>query len=271
MRAEPLDPSRRPDPEAWFDARVRPLAVYGPAGDDADTWVPVAAPPPDGTLATIEENAAAEQDAPSRVALTWAAGGLAGMVATALTVAAVRDGVVIRAGLERPEGTEGWIRDMRLRGGDLAVGGRHPWSGAPGVGYVPDGVLGRAVVEAVIAHCGPVIEALALRSRRGRPGLWAQVADAVGHAAAAVCAADPDRRHSDVIAGVTAVLGAPGAPWPARPTIRSVPAPPGPVLVVHRGSCCLAYRCGEASYCGTCLFRSPGDVAARVVAHAAGS
>ncbi|WP_217924155.1 (2Fe-2S)-binding protein [Miltoncostaea oceani] len=269
----PAAPPAPPDPAAWFDARVRPLAVHGPAGDDAtDTWIPVGAPPSEGTLATIEERAAAEQEAPPRVALTWAAGGLAGMAATALTVAAVRDGVVIRAGLERPAGPEGWIRDMRLRDGVVAVGGDHPWSGAPGVGHVPDGVLGRAVAEAVVEVCGPVVAALAARSRRGRPGLWAQVADAVGHAAAAVCAADPGRRHATVIAGVTGVLGAAGAPWPARPVLRSVPAPGGPVMVVHRGSCCLAYRCGaDAAYCATCLFRPPGEVAERVVAHAAGA
>jgi len=41
------------------------------------------------------------------------------------------------------------------------------------------------------------------------------------------------------------------------------------VLVVHRGSCCLAYRCETTpapEYCVTCLFREAADVTARVVA-----
>ena len=88
-------------------------------------------------------------------------------------------------------------------------------------------------------------------------------------AASPVSSAEPRRPHDELIAAAQALLEAPGAPWRTAPGLRSAPTERGPGPVVHRGSCCLAYRCETTpapEYCDTCLFREAPDVTARVVA-----
>ena len=60
----------------------------------------------------------------------------------------------------------------------------HPWCGRRGVETLPDRASLQVEAIAEIARtCTPVIELLATRSRRGRAGLWAQIADSIGGAA----------------------------------------------------------------------------------------
>jgi hypothetical protein len=91
-----------------------------------------------------------------------------------------------------------------------------------------------------------------------------------------------------VICAIERLLRAPGAPWKQAPRFWIATTGRGAVVVKHRRSCCLSYRCdrdaraeapgeeldpaylerfGDAPphYCTTCLFRPPEDVEARAV------
>jgi hypothetical protein len=146
--------------------------------------------------------------------------------------------------------------------------------------------LPQAFARLLAERWGPLIGTLADRSGRGRAGLWAQVADALGGTTAAVLAADPECPPEELVAATRRLLEAPGAPWGARPALRLLEDGSRPALVLHRGSCCLAYRCDVPGseeldpgsverafrarfgddpprYCDTCLFRDAADVDAR--------
>jgi hypothetical protein len=239
---------------AWFDAGVRPLVAYSPDAEGA-AWRPAEAAPTAAEMDAIADAARADGATP-RIALTWAAGWQAGAMAMALAAGVLRDGLLLRGGLEVLVHRGGWVADVRVDDARAAVGPASP----------------AAFADAVAALCRPTVEALAGRSGRGRAGLWAQVADGVGWAAAAMAGAEPSRPHDEVIAAAQALLEAPGAPWRTAPGLRTASTVQGPVLVVHRGSCCLAYRCETTpppEYCDTCLFREAADVTARVVAASA--
>ena len=272
----------------WFDARVRPLVSYAPDTPGAH-WRAAGAVPPAPELEALLARAEADGTVP-RVALTWVAGWQGGAVAIAAAIGLLRDGVLVRQGLEILVHPDGWIADMRVRAGrGLAAAGHRP------LGDVATGTshdLPAAFADLLAERCTPLVGALADRSGRGRAGLRAQVADAAGAAATVVAAAEPERPQDELLAATRRLLDAPGVPWRTRPALRRV-GDDGRVLVVHRGSCCLAYRCDAPEepaepdalrraylerfgddpprYCDTCLFRDAADVDTRAAWFAARS
>ena len=113
----------------------------------------------------------------------------------------------------------GWCADARLGAdAEVAVAAGHPWCGRPGVETLPDRASLEAEAIAEIARaCTPIIEVLATRSRRGRAGLWAQIADSVGGAAHSLHDAEPQIPTDTVIGATEQLLHAPGAPWKQTP------------------------------------------------------
>lgn len=267
----------------WFDERVRPLVRY-PTGGGSE-WVPMERVVEAAALERIEEHQRRGAGAPAKVALTTAAGWTAGYVTAALAVGVLRDGVLVRLGADpgaaalRDAG--GWLCDLRLGPqAVVAVAADHPLAGEPGVEVVDDPA---AALGAEVARvCGPWIDAIATRSRRGRNGLWAMAADAIGTATSTVAAADPERPLTEWVAAAQDLLARPGSPWRHQPKlwITGADADGSPRVVQHRSSCCLWYRCDpdladdpptaraakeeEPNYCSTCLFREPADIEARV-------
>lgn len=296
---------------AWFDERVRPLLRYAP-GDDA-AWVPLADVASETALAGIEARQLAGAGAPPRVSLTTAAGWMSGYAAAALATGLLRDGVLLRlsaaTGGEGRREAGGWLSDLRFRDAPILVPPGHPLAGAPGAQVVADPAA--AFGDEVAAACGPWIDAIAVRSGRSRSGLWAMVADSVGGVARTLAATHDDRAYAiplattpsgrapsredgtdgdrgprtlaDWSAAANGLLERPG-PWKRGPQLRVAHHPGGPVLVQHRVSCCLWYRCDpdladdpaavraaieeEPNYCSTCVFRTPEDVEARALADA---
>ena len=263
----------------WFDARVRPLVRY-PTGDGA-TWVALDDVVAEPALEQIEDRQLREAGAAQKVALTTVAGWTAGYVAAAIAVGVLRDGVLVRLSAARHaealRDSGGWLADVRFADAPLAVAADHPLSGGAGVEVVDDPASGfGAEITAVLS---PWIDVLATRSGRSRNGLWAMVADAVGSTTATLASAEPSRSLAGWAESVDALLAREGAPWRRRPSLRVVDDPTGPVLVSHRSSCCLWYRCDpdladdpiaaradideEPNYCSTCLFRDASDVEAR--------
>ncbi len=282
--------------EDWFAERVRPLV-----GDEAEDCVDGAWGGPGEGLSSEELDAIVSHmrrcdGAPERAALTMLAGWNAGYVAWVIASAMLRDGVLVWA--SRPgvlsvlRRRHGWCADARLgTAAEVAVATGHPWCGRPAVETLPDRASLEAEAVAEIARaCTPIIELLATRSRRGRTGLWAQVADSVGGAAYPLHDAEPQIPIDAVIGATERLLHVAGAPWKHTPDFWLADAASGPVLIKHRGSCCLYYRfdpdAGEEQpprpdaaqlerfgddpphYCATCLFRKPEDVEARMVFHA---
>jgi hypothetical protein len=121
----------------------------------------------------------------------------------------------------------------------------------------------------------------------GRRALWAEIADAFGTA----LAFDP---HLPVdpaaLARLDAALDAPTAPWGKRPRLGIGDSDAGPLYLMQRAGCCLAYQGqdeaplpspdeltpdlrayreafpispGEPRYCSTCSLRDPADCDAR--------
>jgi hypothetical protein len=186
-------------------------------------------------------------------------------------VAASRPGAVLA--LRHPDG---YYQDVRLIGAHAYVSAAHPWAGRPDVETLTDhAALEVEAVAEMDRVCSAMIDAIAQRSGRGRAGLWAQVADAMGDAAFSLQAAEPGIGPPDVSPSIQRLLSTPGAPWRHSPTMWIADDRGDPVLVKHRGSCCLYYRRdpdlaqqpGDEApdYCSTGLFRSPADVEARTL------
>jgi hypothetical protein len=288
--------------EDWFAQRVRPL-VGDEAEDCADgAWGGLGDGLSSDELDAVVTRMRRCAGAPERATLTMMVGWNAGYVAWALASAVLRDGVLVRASRPRALSVlrhpDGWCADARLGvAAEVAVAAGHPWCGRPGVETLPD----RAALEAeaiaeIVRACTPIIDVLATRSRRGRAGLWAQIADSVGGAAYSLHDAEPQIPADTVIGATERLLHAPGAPWKQTPDLWLADAEGGPVLIKHRGSCCLYHRFDPAAreeqapeeeepdaahlayvarfgdepphYCATCLFRKPADVEARMVFHA---
>jgi hypothetical protein len=185
---------------------------------------------------------------------------------------------------------DGWPDRVDVTGTRVVVPAHHPWSGQPGVQTVDDDrAVRRRVVEALDDALTPHLAAVRTLAKVGRSSLWAEVADGVGSATAA----SPELAGSvTTIPAVESLLCAPGAPWRARPRLWAVASAVGPLVVAHRGCCCLAYTGlsgepdpaeedldpehrayeerfppveGEPQYCSTCCLRDPADVEARQV------
>ena len=152
----------------------------------------------------------------------------------------------------------------------------HRWSDHPGVGVAPPRQVAEAAAHAAIVAVTPVVNRLHELTRAGRVGLWHEVADAFAGAAAYqqdVRITAPDLQTIDD------ALALPGAPWRRRPGLHLHRAPDGPVCVLHKAGCCLAYTAptsldteidedhrafeaafppesGRPDYCVSCKFRS---------------
>lgn len=287
--------------EDWFAERVRPL-VADHAEDCADgTWGDVGDGLSDSELDAIVERMRRCDGAPERATLTMMAGWSAGYVAWVVSSAVLRDGVLVRASRPGALGVlrhpDGWCGDARL-GDDVevAVAAGHPWCGRSGVETLHDrAALEIETIAEIFRACAPIIEVLATRSRRGRAGLWAQIADGIGSSALSLHDAEPQIAPHAAISATERLLQTAGAPWKSTPSFWLADADGGPVVVQHRGSCCLYYRCDPdaredpppeeepdaehlaylerfpddgPAYCSTCLFRKPDDVEARMVYHA---
>lgn len=121
----------------------------------------------------------------------------------------------------------------------VLVGPSHRWVGKPGVEVEPDPQRRAArCVEALLTVASPIVEQARAIARVGRAGLWNTVADAMGHAVMYQDAFPGDPRH---VAIIEALVGVPGAPWSARPDIRTVTTDVGDVCIAQRGGCCLVY------------------------------
>jgi len=228
--------------------------------------------------------------APARTALTILAGWRAGYVAWVIAVALLRDGVLVRpAALRVLRHPDGWCGDACVVAGQIVVVAGHPWSLRAGVGTVADHAALEAEAVAEIARAStPVLDVLARRAGRGRAGMWGQVADGLGNAAPSLQRAEPAIGPAAVIAATERLLRAPGAPWKHVPRFWIAATSSGTVVVKHRSSCCLSYRCDRDAraelpgeeldaeylerfgdepphYCATCLFRPPEDVEERIV------
>ena len=282
---------------AWFDERVRPLVFREAEEGAGGRWEAVEDGLTDGALAGFEERMR-EEGAPARAALTIFAGWSAGYVAGMIAAAVLRDGVLVRT--SRPGALQvlrhlgGWYGDVRLGAAEAVVAVGHPWSARRDVVTVADqSALEAEAITEITRVCTPIIEAIAERSQRGRAGLWAQVADGIGSVAFLLCEVEPQLAPAAVVAATERLLRTPGAPWRQRhvPRFWMAQTSGDPVLVQHRGSCCLFYRFephtdvpaedGEPDrmqvayverfgeepphYCATCLFRKPEDVEARLV------
>lgn len=220
----------------------------------------------------------------------WFAGAVAGAVGFGL--AAGSAGFVVDPHnvrwLVHPEGWPEAIELGTVK--EVLVLDGHPWSGLPGVTRTTDAAeLLDRTVAALVTAVEPIVEACRGFARVGRPGLWNEVVD--GLAGALV--------HQELVTVTPAmveVLDAtsrtPAAPWKARPSLRFTPTPRGPLFVLQKGGCCLAYtrtdwpeddedelddaalayramfpRAPEEPwYCSTCSFREPADCDARVAA-----
>ena len=97
---------------AWFDAGVRPLIAYMPDVEGA-TWRAAEAAPTAAEMDAIAGAARADGATP-RIALTWAAGWQAGAIAMALAAGVLRDGLLLRGGLEVLVHRDGWVADVRV-------------------------------------------------------------------------------------------------------------------------------------------------------------
>ena len=77
----------------------------------------------------------------------------------------------------------------------------------------------------------------------GHSRLWALIADAVGQTPATLNQTSPALDPQIAVAMTRRLLDHPQAPWRQTPTQWLTEKSSGPLLVTHRGSCCLAYQC----------------------------
>lgn len=271
-------------PEDWFTSRVRPFAVLhvgspGMSGRWTTRDEVTAGNQLDAVLSHLELRRGADD----RTALTCLTGWIGGPVARALAVGVVRDGVVIRLAGPDPvrlyQLSEGYVTALAITPLSIAVGPAHPWAAYPGT--APPGVeviaeqggLQRLAVAELTRWASPLIDAFHTRSRLSRTALWGQLADSIGVLPRLLCDADTAVPAATWIERIADFLAAPGVPWRHRPTVWQADSAGEPVVVAHRGSCCLLFRAcppggvdaAGPPYCGTCSLRSREDVERRVV------
>lgn len=153
----------------------------------------------------------------------------------------------------------------------------HPWSDQPGVHIAPSREVAETAAQSMINVAAPLVNRLHELTRAGRVGLWHEVADAFAGAAVyqvGVRITAPDLQTIDD------ALAQPDVPWRRRPSLRLHHVSAGPVCVLHKAGCCLAYTAprntvdgevdedhqafevafppehGRPDYCVSCKFRS---------------
>jgi hypothetical protein len=279
------------DPGAWFDTRVRPVATPRLDGGKAGgRWTTRDELTSGSELEAVLGQLERHRGADVRTSLTCLTGWVGGPVARALAVGVVRDGVALRLAGPDParlyQVPEGYVADLAIAPLTVAVTADHPWSARPDVEVVADwrGLQCLAVAE-LTRWATPLVEAWRARGRLSRTALWGQLADAIGVLPRLLCEAESATPATTWIERVADLLAVPDAPWRHRPTAWQALSAGGPVVVTHRGSCCLFFRAQPSAdacpepypdylarfgsdgppYCGTCPLRTSDDVERRLL------
>jgi hypothetical protein len=275
--------------ETWFNARVRPVAVPRLDGGTAGgRWASRDELAGGSRLETLLGQLDRERGADVRTSLTCLTGWVGGPVARAMAAGVVRDGVTIRLAGPDPvrlyQVPAGYVADLVVAPLAVAVAADHPWSARPCVEVVTDraALQGLAVAE-LTRWAAPLVEAWRARGRLSRTALWGQLADAIGVLPRLLVEAGGATPATTWIERVADLLAVPGAPWRHRPTAWQAQSAGGPVVVTHRGSCCLFFRAWPPAdaepgsdplarsgadgppYCGTCSLRTRDDVERRLL------
>lgn len=284
------------DPAAWLAAHHEPRAWrwlddVDPAAVEVVTLADVLAD--DAAVLRRCHRRLVDDGTPAPAAATylaeWFAGTVAGVVGVGFAAAGAgfllggpEVGTAVRYRLH----PDGWVAhvDVPAR---AVVAADHPWAGTPGVRVVagPEQVLACAV-DALIATVGDVVEACHGLARVGRAGLWNEVGDGLGAAAAHHGSLPVDERVVEVLRHA---VDRPGVPWRTRPDLLLVESERlGTVHLARKGGCCLAYTRpveeipegdldedrrayrsrfpeppGAPRYCMSCSFRTIEDSTAR--------
>lgn len=146
---------------------------------------------------------------------------------------------------------QGWFQRLALQSPEMAVLPGDPAVGSPGVVAVADlEALRRQLVDELLTHLRPLVEALRPRSHRGPYALWGVVADVT--AIALVGVAHAVRRPDSWPEELAALLDAAPA-LRARPQAVAYAHGRGEGAFLRRSACCLAYKGdGGLDYCATC-------------------
>ena len=278
------------DVPAWFHARVR--EVVAPYADDVagGRWTTVEGAVRPDVMAEIEHVQLRQSGAPPRVPAMLTAGWAVGIMAAAIAVGVVRDGVLVHPGDEELELLQiggGYCGDIRIADVPVSVAAGHPWAGRDGVRAVGGhDRLETAAIATIVGLGAGAVAQLGERAKLGHPGLWAQAAETVAAALLRLAGSEPVA-PVQLQEATRRFLTRPGRPWKRTPEVWVAEDGDAAVLIQHRGSCCLFYQCdpdladappvrpdagyvarfGDDAprYCGNCLFREREDVEARTV------
>ncbi len=194
-----------------------------------------------GGLRELHERLTAE-GTPRKAAAKYLADWFGGLVARSIGFASVAAGAGLladRDALRWHIHPDGWAARVELGDPVALVAPGHPWSGRPGTETVAGEAERHARTVAALADAlRPLVEALRPLSGLGLPGLWAEVGDGFG-GVLAYQSSLPVRPEG--IATLRALATAGTAPWKAHPSLWPVDTERGPVCVMHKGGCCLAY------------------------------
>jgi len=168
----------------------------------------------------------------------------------------------------------------------------HPWADDERAQVVPDADdLLERTVRSLVSASAPIVDVCHGLARVGAAGLWNEVADAIGRSVAFQHLVEPTPA---MLAVLRAAVAVDVAPWKASPRLGFAPSEAlGPVHVVQKGGCCLAYTASAGEppdpedpgltpyhraylrrfpvdpdrprYCSTCSFRDAADTNARQV------
>lgn len=205
----------------------------------------------DGALLRQVHGALVRRGTPPPAAATYLVSWYGGAVARQVGRQLARHGeapVVDGAGLSWHVGPEGWPDDVEI-------------VGAPSTDV--DEVVGALAIALT-----PLVRACHGLARVGIAGLWNEVGDALGGALAWQVGQPVGPEE---VERLTEAVASAAAPWRAQPDLRFVESDAlGPVLVVQKGGCCLAYTVDadapEPPWCASCSLRERGDCDRRQVA-----
>lgn len=285
-------------PQEWLHRHLEAhaAAMDEAAGDAPGTWSTLASALAHDARSLREVHARLTADGSATTAAaakwvtSWAAGPVAEAVAFVLATASA--GVLVTGDVEVRWHPDGWVDRVRLDGLPVLVPPGHPWQGQPGVATVTDmAVVRDRTVAALAAVVTPVVEVGVTLAKVGRRALWAELADAFGTALAFDPHLPVDAR---ALAELDAALGASTAPWGKRPRVGVRDSDAGPMYLMQRAGCCLAYQGqdeaplpstdesldgltpelrmyreafpvlpGQPRYCSTCSLRDAADCDAR--------
>ncbi len=236
-------------PRRWLAAVLADrLAEHGDSGTDADVgWqhVPwVALFGGDGALQRCFDRLC-RTGVPPQAAATYTCGWYASWVANVVGVglAGASAGLCLD-----PESLvwrvhpDGWADSVAAVPRLVLLAEGHEWCGlgddAVRVEVAADAdVVGRPV-RALVDVVRPIVEACHGLTKVGAAGLWNEVADALGCVMAYQDVIEPTPAR---VALLERAVRTPGVPWRARPALWFEDTPSGPVHVVRKGGCCLAY------------------------------